>query len=108
MMPTRLPRIAIGLWLGVISCSPANAQVDKLLGNVVSWVLQKQIDEWDQAHDTSRGLTEYNARDNFSAGNHFSPGDQPKYEGTYESRGIARGAGLPRPVVEQAIEPPAQ
>jgi hypothetical protein len=91
--------------------------VERLLGNVVSWILQNQIDEWDKANDTSRGLTEYNARDNFSprdlsARDQFSPSERPKFEGSYEPRVISRGADIPRPAPEpptEAIsEPPAQ
>jgi hypothetical protein len=89
-MAKRLLPALLGAWLGLFWCSAAQAQVDKILGHIVSWVLQKQIDEWERANDTSRGLTEFNARDNFGSGDLYAPREQPIFRDVPDSSGANR------------------
>jgi hypothetical protein len=63
--------------LGIFSCSVANAQVEKILGHVASWVLQKQLEELEKENDTSRGLGEYNAKNKFDSRDQHAPRYQP-------------------------------
>lgn len=79
-MPKRLLATLFGLVLGVFSCSVAHAQVDKVLGHVVSWILQKQIDELEKANDPNRELSEYTAGDKFEARDQYAPREAPKYQ----------------------------
>lgn len=64
--------------LASFSGSVAHAQVDKVLVNVASWVLQKQIEEMDKDNDPSRGLREYHAKEQFGSRDQFAPGKQPQ------------------------------
>ncbi len=77
IVPKRMLSPMIALLLGVFSCSVANAQVDKVLGHVASWVLQKQLEDLQKANDTSRGLREYNAKNNFDSRDQYAPRYQP-------------------------------
>ena len=104
-MPKRLLPALLGAWLGLFSCSVAHAQVDKILGQVVSWVLQKQIDEWEKANDTSRGLTEFNARDNFGSGDQYAPREQSIFRSNPEFSGYNRDADTARQ--ETSLPPPS-
>lgn len=79
-MPKRLLATLFGLVLGVFSCSVAHAQVDKVLGHVVSWLLQKQIDELEKANDPNRELSEYSAGNRFEARDQYVPREQPNYQ----------------------------
>jgi hypothetical protein len=81
-MPKRLLAASIGLVLGVLSCSVAHAQVDKVLGHVVSWLLQRQIDELEKANDPNRELSEYSAGNKFEARDQYVPRETPKYQDT--------------------------
>lgn len=90
-MPTRLLAAVIGLVLGVSTCSVAHAQVDKVLGHVVSWILQKQIDELEKANDPNRDLREYNAGDKYDARDQYAPREQPKYQEPPAYRGYGYG-----------------
>ena len=102
-MPKRLLSALIGLVLGVLSCSVAHAQVDKVLVHVVSWVLQKQIDELDKANDPNRDLSEYNARDKFDARDQYTPREQPKYQDLPAYRGYNTEENAGRPEGHQTV-----
>lgn len=107
-MPKRLLPALLGAWFGLFSCPVAHAQVDKILGHLVSWVLQKQIDEWEKANDTSRGLTEFNARDNFGSGDLYAPREQSIFRSTPDFSGYNREADTVRQEVIQPVPPAAQ
>jgi len=107
-MPGRLLNAVVVIWLGLFSCQAAHAQVGTILMHVLGSILQGQIDEWDKANDPNRGLKEYNAKDSFGGRDLYAPGAQPKFEGSYESRGFLRendgGNIAPRPSYEPATD----
>lgn len=107
-MPTRLLAAVIGLLLGVSTCSVAHAQVDKVLGHVVSWILQKQIDELEKANDPNRDLREYNAGDKYDAGDQYAPREQPKYQEPPAYRGYGNEPNAGRPESNQTVGPATQ
>ncbi|HJV93326.1 MAG TPA: hypothetical protein VJ572_07580 [Azonexus sp.] len=107
-MPKRLLATVIGLVLGVSSCSVAHAQVDKVLGHVVSWVLQKQIDELEKANDPNRDLSEYNAGDKFEARDQYVPREQPKYQEPSAYRGYGSEPNADRHESKQTVGPATQ
>lgn len=97
------------VWFSAFSCSVAQAQVaDKILVNIVSWVLQKQIDEWDKANDPNRGLREYDGRNSYNSGNHFAPREQPIFQPATDFRGYNRDDQTPRQESPQAVVPVTQ
>ncbi|MBI2276119.1 MAG: hypothetical protein HYU74_02065 [Dechloromonas sp.] len=108
IMPKRLLAASIGLVLGALSCSVAHAQVDKVLVHVVSWVLQKQIDELDKANDPNRELSEYNAGNKFDALDQYAPREQPKYQDLPAYRGYNREENAGRPEGIQTVGPATQ
>lgn len=108
IMPKRLLSTLIGFVLGVSSCSVAHAQVEKVLVHVVSWVLQKQIDELEKASDPNRDLREYSARDKYDAGDQYAPREQPKYQEPPAYRGYGKEENAGRPDSNQIGGPATQ
>lgn len=107
-MPKRLLATVIGLVLGVGSCPVAHAQVDKVLGHVVSWILQRQIDELEKANDPNRELSEYSAGNKFEAGDQYVPREQPKYQDSSAYRSDIKEDKAGRPEGIQTFGPVPQ
>lgn len=104
----RLLLTLIGLGLGAFSCSQAYAQVDKLLINALSWVLQKQIEEMEKANDPNRGLSQYDARDRYDSRDTFAPRAQPVYQDVSDYRDNNRAVDPIRQAAEPEVAPAAQ
>jgi len=107
-MSKRLLTTSIYLGLAVFSCSVAHAQVDKILLNAASWILQKQIEELDKANDPNRGLSQYNARDNYAPRDAYAPREAPQYQGTVDYGSYGKRGDAVRPESDQSAVPAAQ
>ena len=107
-MLKRLLVVSIALGFGVFSCSAAHAQVDKILINALSWILQKQIEEMEKANDPNRSLSQYDARDRYDSRDTFAPRAQPIYQDTSDFRGYNKEVDTARQEVEQTVVPAAQ
>lgn len=108
-MHRRLLATITVIWFGVFSCSVAQAQVaDKILVNIVSWVLQKQIDEWDKANDPNRGLREYDGRSSYGSQDSYAPREQPLFQPSSDFRGYNREDQPSRQESTQAVVPVTQ
>lgn len=108
-MLKRLLVVLIALGFGVFSCSAAHAQVDKILINALSWILQKQIEEMEKANDPNRSLSQYDARDRYDSRDAFAPRSQPVYQDMSDFRGYNKEVEAVRQeVVEPVVVPAAQ
>ena len=97
-MLKRLLVTFVGLWFGVFSSFDANAQVaDKILMQAVSWLLQKQIDEWDKANDPNRPLKEFDAQDRFDARDMYAPREPSMFQNNHPDQGFSRGVNIGHP-----------
>ena len=104
-MLKRLLVAFVGLWFGVFSSFDANAQVaDKILMQAVSWLLQKQIDEWDKANDPNRPLKEFDAQDRFDARDMYAPRESSRFQNNVPDQGLGRGDNTGHPGNIPAIE----
>lgn len=93
---------------GLFSCPVAHAQAERILTNVISWVLQKQIDEWDKANDPSRGLREYDGRSSYGSRDSYAPREPPIYQPSSDFRGYNRDDQPSRQESNQAVVPVTQ
>lgn len=107
-MLKRLLVVSIALGFGVFTCSAAHAQVDKILINALSWILQKQIEEMEKANDPNRSLSQYDARDRYDSRDAFAPRAQPVYQETSDLRGYNKDVETVRQEVEPVVAPALQ
>ncbi|WP_428826462.1 hypothetical protein ACLIKD_20405 [Azonexus sp. IMCC34842] len=107
-MSKRLLTTSICLGLAVFSCSVAHAQVDKILWNAASWILQKQIEELDKANDPNRGLSQYDGRDKYAPRDAYAPREASPYQGTVDYGSSGKWGDAVRPEGDQAAVPAAQ
>jgi hypothetical protein len=102
-----LKRILVA-FVGLLFCvcsSFANAQVaDKILMQAVSWMLQKQIDEWEKANDPNRPLKEFDAQDRFDSRDMYAPRESSRFQNSLPNQGLGRGDDTVRPVSVPAVE----
>lgn len=81
--------LSLAVVAALLSGRAAEAQVDKVLTHVVSWVLQQQIDEYEKANDPNRPAKEFDPQGRFEAGNQFAPrstgsdGQHPAYRADF-------------------------
>lgn len=107
-MLKRLLVVSIALAFGVFSCLPAHAQVDKILINALSWILQKQIEEMEKANDPNRSLSQYDARDRYDSRDAFAPRAQPVYQDMSDFRGYNKEVEAVRQEVAPVVVPALQ